>query len=337
MKTIINKTTEKLSICFLVLLGLIQCVFNAYGDDTSIVSTIKLYDSIPFTNILSDGEIFQYKLYTKPLNPFSNRVRLPIVHNISPLYSLISREILVNSIVDPSQTDFENFISFVKDSNSYWCSVKESYKKKNIIVNENNFVQIIKSQNKDNEYICFGEIKKNNVSAIVCLKYIKNEKIITNFSFDKEGWENEEDSKQKYQKPELRIKIFFEENNRYYAAWSQEIKNQKDISNLFNSVSHQFWDTKTKLYEVFMPKETEPEQKEKPILTNTWRIWKTHIEDIRVEAKYVSYDGKIVVLNKRDGTIVTVEYARLGYREQDYVKKLKEKEKEDKKNMEKTK
>jgi hypothetical protein len=310
--TLIVSTVFSYSICF------------AVEEVNSIKNVININEAKKFKEIQIGQTKYLFKLYNPTINYLgkeavndieTNQNRSPLLLDLA-MYKIL---IQTNKPISEKFSEWINGINDDRDPETKWNIIQKYYADKGENITKDNFDKIIlnyhKKMNIQIDYM--GEVRKDNFAAIIARRTEKSE----------DGNRHN---------PLIHPICFYKENDRWYRFNLKDYE-EGESQNFFQVISDECWynnmsQKESVFHDIFLASEAitrekepwwfEEEEKVVDVTTEIWHEWETYIGDIKVKGKFISYEGKYVTVEKMDGKRMKLEYARLRLSDQDYVKKI---------------
>jgi hypothetical protein len=292
----------------------------ASADTISIADAIKLNDTKTLREITINNAKYQFKEYEPTINIFGKNDITKITASFvqSPLlFDLAINKILLES--NRSVHDrFADFLNASNDPEAKWKTLQEYYKGKGVIISKDNFDTILLNYHKkwNIQFDYLGEVRSDNYAAIIVRKSTEETDMGNRIA------------------PIIFPMCYLYKNNRWYTYSPKDYSTDGQTRNFFLTISeecqpYQISNTKSVFYKLYLTSQSIADQrdmgndnKEVNILANPWHEWETHIGDIKVEGKFISYEGKHVTIEQKDGSRIKMEHAPLRRSDKDYIEKL---------------
>ncbi|MDR0336205.1 MAG: hypothetical protein LBI18_03845, partial [Planctomycetaceae bacterium] len=300
---------------FLINVSLLFANIFSYADEKiySVKETVQINEAKKFNEIQIGQKKYLFKLYDPIINYFGKEFGKETVNDIetnqnhSPLLSDLAAYKIFIQTDRPISERFSEWLSKDRDSETKWNLMHKYYTDKGENITKDNFDKVIlnyhKKRNIQIDYM--GEVRKDNFAAIIAR--------ITEKSDDGNR-----------HNPPIHPICFYKENDRWYRFNLKDYTEEGEAKKFFQVISDECWynnisKKESVFHDIFLASEAitrerepwwfeEPEEKVIDVTKEIWHEWETHIGDINVIGKFISYEGKYVTVEKKDGERVKLEY-----------------------------
>ncbi|MDR0336271.1 MAG: hypothetical protein LBI18_04195, partial [Planctomycetaceae bacterium] len=273
----------------------------------SIKESIQINETRKFNEIQIGQKKYLFKLYNPTINYFGKETVNDIEtnQNHSPLLFDLAMYKTLTQTNRPISERFSEWLSEDRDPETKWNMIQKYYADQGENITKDNFDKVIlnyhKKKNIQIDYM--GEVRKDNFAAIIVRRTEKSE-----------------DSNRV--KPLIFPMCYYKKDGRWYNFSKKDYTELGESEKFFQVISDECWYNNMSqkdsiFYDIFLAsealtREREPwwfdEEKVVDVTAEVWHEWETHIGDINVIGKFISYEGKYVTVEKKDGERVKLEY-----------------------------
>jgi hypothetical protein len=292
----------------------------------SLKESVQINEAKKFNEIQIGQKKYLFKLYNPTINYIGKETIDDIEtnsHHSPLLLDLAMYKILIQTN-KPIGEKFSEWINQINDDNDLetrWNIIQKYYTEKGENITKDNFDKTILNYHKkmNIQFDYMGEVRKDNFAAIIVRRTEKSE----------DGNRHN---------PPINPMCFYNENDRWYRFNLKDYTEEGEAKKFFQVISDECWynnisKKESPFHDIFLASEAITREREPwwfeeevviDVTKEVWHEWETHIGDIKVKGKFISYEGKYVTVEKMDGERVKLEHARLRLSDRDYVKKIME-------------
>ena len=317
---------KKLIFIFTLIASTVLVYFNCFAIEevNSIKNAISINEAKEFKEIEIKQRKYLFKQYDPTINCFGKEEikNIPASYDQSPLLFDLALNKIVFQTNWTAQERFNECMKSDANPEEKWNLMKTYYTTKGEHITKDNFDKVIlnyhEKQNIQTDYL--GEVRKDNFAAIIARR-------------------TEKATNSNRARPLIFPICHYKKDGRWYHFSRKDYTDDGESKNFFDAISDECWyNNISKKESVFhgiflaseaITREREPwwfeEEEVVDVTLEVWHEWETHLGDIKVKGKFISYEGKYVTIEKTDGEQVKLEFNRLCISDQNYVKKIMEK------------